>query len=288
MDLSIPMLSVAIPDSSLAEESTLREKSIKAARIARILAIFGVESVLIYRDATGDHRRDGMLLKLVLEFMDTPQYLRKRLYGRMKDLRYAGLFPPLKAPHHRPYVRLEDVRVNDLRQGVVLKIGDRYYVDVGLDEPVPLEHDARVGERVSIVFTSPYPEMRCRIARRDEIEGYWGYNVRYTGSVTDLLRSLKGKEKGKGKGGEGKNLVIVTSKLGRPVREIEHDIASADSILLIFGSPYRDVQEIAGRGLAGVDMPVYNFFPEQRVESIRLEEAMLGCLAVVNYIRDFS
>lgn len=281
------MISVAIPDSSLAEESTLREKSIKAARMARILAIFGVESVLIYRDATADHRRDGMLLKLVLEFMDTPQYLRKRLYGRMRELRYAGLFPPLKAPHHKPYIRLNEVSVNDVRQGVVVRLGDDYYVDVGLDEPMPLEHadKAKVGERVSVVFTSPYPKIRCRLARKDEIKGYWGYSVRYI-AVTDLLRGLDKGGAGDGKGSSS-SITIVTSKLGRPVRDIEHNIASAQDVMLIFGSPYRDVHEIVTdeRYRRKMEMSAYNFFPEQRVESIRLEEAMLGCLAVMNYIR---
>lgn len=274
------MLSVAIPDSSLADESTLREKSIKASRIARVLAIFGVEFVLIYRDTSADYSKDGMLLKLILEFMDTPQYLRKRLYGRMKELRYAGLFPPLKAPHHKPYVRMDEVKVDDVRQGVVVRrMRDGYYVDVGLDEPVLLEHadKVKVGERVSVIFTSPYPDLRCRIAREGEIKGYWGYHVRYAGTASDLLKGLSSKKKG------GESLAIITSKLGRPVREIEHDIAMARDIMLIFGSPYKDVYEIAGN--VRIDMPTYNFFPMQKVESVRLEEAILGCLAVVNYIK---
>ncbi|MEM1942424.1 MAG: putative RNA uridine N3 methyltransferase [Candidatus Nitrosocaldus sp.] len=273
------MLSVAIPDSSLAEESTLREKSIKAARIARVLAIFGVEFVLIYRDTSADYSKDGMLLRLVLEFMDTPQYLRKSLYERMRELRYAGLFPPLKAPHHKPYVRMDEVKVNDVRQGVVVRrMRDRYYVDVGLDEPVLLEHadKVKVGERVSVAFTSPYPDLRCRLAREDEIKGYWGYRVRYAGTASDLLKSYSKKK-------SEESLAIITSKLGRPVREIEQDIASARDIMLIFGSPYKDVHEIACN--VRIDMPAYNFFPMQKVESVRLEEAMLGCLAVVNYLR---
>ena len=53
--------------------------------------------------------------------------------------------------------------------------------------------------------------------------------------------------------------------------------------MLVFGSPYKDVYEIADS--VRIDMPTYNFFPMQKVESIRLEEAMLGCLAVVNYIK---
>ncbi|MFN4336348.1 MAG: putative RNA uridine N3 methyltransferase [Candidatus Nitrosocaldus sp.] len=276
------MLSVAIPDSSLAEESTLREKSIKAAMMARTMAIFGVETVLIYRDVTGDYRRDGALLRLILEFMDTPQYMRKRLYGRMKELRYAGLLPPLKAPHHKPYIRLDEVKVGDVREGVVVK---GKYVDVGLDKPVALEYadKAREGRRVSVIFTSPYPDLRCRIVSKDEIKGYWGYSVRYAGTLGDLLRSICKRK--------GESLTIVTSKLGRPVREIEHDIADAKDILLIFGSPYRDVYEIAGNIDRDIDIGVdvdtvgYNFFPGQKVASVRLEEAILGCLAVVNYIR---
>ncbi|MEM0367772.1 MAG: RNA methyltransferase [Candidatus Nitrosocaldus sp.] len=272
------MLSVAIPDSSLAEESTLRERSIKAARIARMLAIFGVELVMIYRDTSADYSKDGMLLRLVLEFMDTPQYLRKSLYGRMRELRYAGLFPPLKAPHHKPYVRMDEVEVGDVRQGVVIRTRDRYYVDVGLDEPILLEHadKVKVGKRVSVVFTSPYPDLRCRLAREDEIKGYWGYRVRYAGTASDLLKSYSKKK-------SEESLAIITSRLGRPVREIEQDIASARDIMLIFGSPYRDVHEIACD--VRIDIHAYNFFPMQRVESVRLEEAILGCLAVVNYVK---
>ncbi|MEM1958584.1 MAG: putative RNA uridine N3 methyltransferase [Candidatus Nitrosocaldus sp.] len=273
------MLSVAIPDSSLADESILREKSVKAARIARILALFGVESVLIYRDTSADYSRDGMLLRLVLEFMDTPQYLRKRLYGRMRELRYAGLFPPLKAPHHKPYVRMDEVKVDDVRQGVVIaRRKNGYYVDVGLDEPILLEHadKVKVNDKVSVVFTSPYPDLRCRLAREGEIKGYWGYRVRYAGTASDLLKSCSKKK-------SEESLAIITSKLGRPAREIEQDIARARDIMLIFGSPYRDVHEIASD--VRIDMPTYNFFPMQRVESVRLEEAILGCLAVVNYVK---
>ncbi|GBC74305.1 hypothetical protein HRbin05_00343 [archaeon HR05] len=198
----------------------------------------------------------------------------------MRELRYAGLFPPLKAPHHKPYVRMDEVKVDDVRQGVVVRrMRDGYYVDVGLDEPVLLEHadKVKVGERVSVIFTSPYPDLRCRIAREGEIKGYWGYHVRYAGTASDLLKGLSSKKKG------GESLAIITSKLGRPVREIEHDIAMARDMMLIFGSPYKDVYEIAGN--VRIDMPTYNFFPMQKVESVRLEEAILGCLAVVNYIK---
>ncbi len=275
------MLAVAIPDSSLAEEDTLRDKSVKASRLARIFAIFGVETIYIYKDLSADYSKDRRLLRLVLEYMDTPQYLRKRLYSKVKELKYAGLFPPLKAPHHKPYVRVEDINIGDVRQGVVVNRGNRYYVDVGLDILVPLHisEDVSIGKRVTIVFTSKYPNLTCRLARKDEVKEYWGYNVIVDGSLASLLKMIR-----------DKMLIIVTSKYGRYVNLHGDEILNYgdyDSILLVFGSPYKDVHEIIkdeDKSIKEFTSCVYNFFPYQRVESIRLDEAILGCLAIMNYI----
>jgi predicted SPOUT superfamily RNA methylase MTH1 len=294
------MLAVAIPDSSLAEEDTLRDKSIKASRLARIFAIFGINSIYIYRDLSSDYSKDRRLLKLVLEYMDTPQYLRKRLYAKVKELKYAGLFPPLKAPHHKPYIRLEDVNIGDVRQGVVVKRVNNasnnnasnnslyYYVDVGLDTPIPLhiskDEHVNIGKRVTVVFTSRYPNLACRLAKYDEIREYWGYNVVTAGSLSSLLTIMI----------KRKMLIIITSKYGKNLKLHEHEIASNynnsnkySGILLVFGSPYRDIHEIIKdehKSIKQFTSNVYNFFPCQKVESIRLDEAILGCLSIINYI----
>ena len=42
-------LKVAIPDTSLTDGNNLREKTGKAGRIARALAVFRVEEVLVYK-----------------------------------------------------------------------------------------------------------------------------------------------------------------------------------------------------------------------------------------------
>jgi len=293
------MLAVAIPDSSLAEEDTLRDKSIKASRLARIFAIFGINSIYIYRDLSSDYSKDRRLLKLVLEYMDTPQYLRKRLYAKVKELKYAGLFPPLKAPHHKPYIRLEDVNIGDVRQGVVVKRvssgsssnnasnNSKYYVDVGLDTPIPLhiskDEHVNIGKRVTVVFTSRYPNLACRLAKYDEIREYWGYNVITAGSLSSLLTMMI----------KRKMLIIITSKYGKNLKLHEYEIVSNynsnkySGILLVFGSPYRDIHEIIKdehKNIKQFTSDVYNFFPCQNVESIRLDEAILGCLSIMNYI----
>ena len=66
-----------------------------------------------------------------LEYLETPQYLRKTLFPRSPALRFAGLMNPLDAPHH--------VRHNEwspYREGCVIKRpvkeGKGSWVNIGL------------------------------------------------------------------------------------------------------------------------------------------------------------
>ena len=71
-------LSVAIPDTVLEEKASRREKTAKLGVIARACAIYGVDVIEIFRDSKG--RGEGEWIKKILEYVETPQYLRKRLY----------------------------------------------------------------------------------------------------------------------------------------------------------------------------------------------------------------
>lgn len=66
-----------------------------------------------------------------LEYLETPQYLRKTLFARSPALRFAGLMNPLDAPHH--------LRVDEwfgYREGCVIrrpvKEGKGSWVNIGL------------------------------------------------------------------------------------------------------------------------------------------------------------
>ncbi len=52
-------------------------------------------------------------LARVLQYLETPQYLRKALFPMHRDLRLAGLMPPLDCPHH---LRFEDQ--SEFREGL--------------------------------------------------------------------------------------------------------------------------------------------------------------------------
>ena len=55
-----------------------------------------------------------------------------------------------------------------------------------------------------------------------------------------------------------------------------------DDTLVVFGSPKRDVIDIAGGRLQANNMIQLNFFPHQNTRTIRLEEAILGTLSILN------
>ena len=113
-------ISVAIPDTSLSDEKGLREKTLKIGKFARTFSIFGVKNIVIYKDPTEPRDKSDMfLLRLILEFLNTPQYLRKTLYSMDRDLSYIGLLPPIRAPQHKNKVKPKDVKIGEIRVGVI-------------------------------------------------------------------------------------------------------------------------------------------------------------------------
>src|SRR5574341_1025375 len=181
---------IAIPDSSLVDEQTKRDKSIKTAHIARSCAIFKVNRIYIYRDRERDYSYDRKMLKLILEFMDTPQYLRRILYPKIAELEFAGILHPLKAPHHKPSIDPKNIKVGDIRQAITAKVKGTYFVDAGLNALVPLEGSALEGKRITVKFTSEYPTLRCAVASQQDIHQYWGYEVKEVVSISEMLKGL--------------------------------------------------------------------------------------------------
>src|ERR671937_1770689 len=104
----MPDFWLTLPDSSLSEEQTRRDKSIKISQFARACSIFRVKRIYIYHDKTSQiDKNDSDILKTILSYLDTPQYLRKILYPHMHELEYAGKLHPIKSPHHKKF---EDIR----------------------------------------------------------------------------------------------------------------------------------------------------------------------------------
>ncbi|MCL1966144.1 MAG: RNA methyltransferase, partial [Candidatus Bathyarchaeota archaeon] len=84
-------LSIAIPASIISDTPHLREKTSKIGLIARTAAIFRVHEIIIYPDNTHTKQtKEIALIAKILNYIETPQYLRKNLYKIEPDLQYAG------------------------------------------------------------------------------------------------------------------------------------------------------------------------------------------------------
>ena len=273
----MPNLWITIPDSSLSDEQTKRDKSIKIAQFARACSIFRVKRIYIYHDSLSHFEKDDPhLLKTILRYLDTPQYLRKILFPMMHQLQYAGILHPIKAPHHRVVDDIKRIKAGDIRTGVVVKVKGQLFVEVGLGSLVPFMGDGFEGKKVNVRFTESYPNLKSVQAIEEDIFDYWGYEVKEVPSISKLLTSVEETD------------IIITSRKGRHFKNIEAQLAdhakSVQNILVAFGSPKYGLHEILAKEGASIKPYRYvvNMFPNQGTETVRLEEAVLGALAILN------
>jgi hypothetical protein len=271
-----PIIDIAIPSDVLAESPDDREAVRKIGYIGRGAAIFQVSKILIYRHRLAERDRADFILKN-LQYLSTPPYLRKDLFKLDKDLRYAGLLPPLKTPNHAP----EGIpQRGEFREGVVVrwdgyysivKIGDGVYAKV--PKPMPL------GTRVVVQVDAPTSRedtYRAHVVPRDKLNIYWGFDAEVT-SLGELFRRY--------------DAVILTGKEGVDIKEAINDLRSymsRDKVLVVFGSPYHGIDEILraeGLGEFLSKYPFVNFIPGQGVESVRTEEAVIAVLSILNLLR---
>ncbi|MGE5862992.1 MAG: putative RNA uridine N3 methyltransferase [Nitrososphaerales archaeon] len=294
---------VAIPDSSLSDERNLREKTIKIGRFARAFSIFGVKKIILYKDPTTKNMNsDKLLMKLILDFLNTPQYLRKLIYPLDHELSYIGLLPPIKAPQHKKKVKLSEVRKGELRIGLVYhrnsllnkifsnKINNNkkfmldlrkrnyeYYIDVGLDFPIPFLGKGIDGQKIIVKFIDSYPNLKAiEATERDIDKEYLGYDILSINSIDEFLRKI-----------DPKTFVVFTSKKGIIFKNIESQfkaiIKKFENLLIVFGSPSKGISDIYPNFQKINNSMYLNIFPDQKTDTIRLEEAILGTLTIFNH-----
>jgi len=265
---------VALPSSLLMEDRDLRDKTVKLGTVARAASIFRVEKVVIYTDPAEHTVDDSSLIEELLRYIETPQYLRRKLYPLKPRLSFAGLLPPLRIPSHKANVGMGGLVDGEFREAVVESSKGRPSADVGVEAPIPFEGSARPGARVTVLIHRHERELSCEQVERSEVKGYWGFEVKRQRDLTDLLD-------------DGRiGVVIGTSRKGVPVTEIWEELVSAlqkgGKRLVVFGAPKRGLYDMFPKVLldAKFDFMV-NTIPNQGTETVRTEEALLASLAVL-------
>jgi predicted SPOUT superfamily RNA methylase MTH1 len=84
-----------------------------------------------------------------LQYLETPQYLRKSLFEMHSDLKNAGIMNPIECDHH---LKVEEV--GEFREGVVLarpvKDGKGSWVDIGLRREAQMDLRLEPKTRVTL------------------------------------------------------------------------------------------------------------------------------------------
>ena len=146
-------LTIAVPASVISDTPHLREKTSKISFIGRAAAIFRVNEIVVYVDNPKTSQGDDLkLISTLLSYMETPQYLRKRLFKLEPQLQFAGILPPLRTPHHPLNNKAANLKVGENREGVVVSgTRDGALVDIGVEKPVLMrETRAAVGGRLTV------------------------------------------------------------------------------------------------------------------------------------------
>ena len=279
-DLSKRKVSIAIPVSIVSDVPHLREKTSKVGLIGRAAAIFRVKEIIVYPDNPRvNQAADADLIATLLAYMDTPQYLRKKLFTLKPELRYAGVLPPLRTPHHPLNRKMNKLKVGEYREGVTLsKRKNGVFVDIGVEKPALIPNtELSTGKRVTVRITRADKHVEAELASRGEIPEYWGYTV--TAEKLPFGKMVKTR---------GFDLTVATSKHGVPFAKVAKRIADrwkGGKILMAFGSPTQGLYEIVeqeGLNLEEIVDFVVNTVPVQGTETIRTEEALVASLAVLN------
>ncbi len=268
-------ISIMIPSSLTIESPDQRIKTYKVGQIARAASIFGVSEILIYRDPKLD---DSKFIELVLRYVETPQYLRKRLFPLKDELKYVGTIPPLRTPHHPLKLKPSDLKVGMFREGVVVnRTNEGVRVDIGMDNLADLHtyDKLRSGDRLTLKVVSTDP-LEVEVSDKGDIPSYWGYETKITGRLGTTITRFKDEK------------IVLTSRLGEiasvdKIREI-----ASERVLFVFGPPHKGVEELLGDENISTDdlsCTVLNTIPNQNTATVRTEEAIFATLSVYNSLR---
>ncbi len=282
--MSIKSISIHLPTSLVADFDNLRQKTIKIGQVGRTLSIFRTEKVYLYHDdeeRVEDHEKEIQTIETLLKYMETPQYLRKDLFPFMDELKYAGLLPPLRTPHHP--LKSEKRDIGDLREASVLESwSDRSLLNIGLSEKGVYEGSLEEGTRVTVRLGERIDDESrfVDLASREDADRYWGYEIEKS---SDLTRSLSKTEA---------DYAVGTSIRGQDLYDAIEGIKankgdSVNSVTLAFGGPYQGLFEICGEQDVDTDDlfdMMVNSIPQQGTETVRTEEALLATLAIINLI----
>jgi predicted SPOUT superfamily RNA methylase MTH1 len=268
-------ISIFVPNSYLAESQDLKIRTYKVGLIGRYAALFRANNIVIYNDnSDSGSKEDGQFMKAILDYMDTPQYLRKQVFPLTRDLKNVGILPPLRTPHHPD----KEANVGDFRQGFTVKrVRKGTMVDIGVGRLALCKEKLSVNKVLS--FRIEKISKENILLEPDEPEDvYWGYDTFAVDlSLTESITVVTPEP----------DLVIGTSKYAPNITtifdEVKTSLDDCTHVAILFGGPYSGLEHLISKHKMDFEL---NTVPRQGTETVRTEEALASTLALFNIIRE--
>ncbi len=276
-------IEIALPDTVLSNEPSLREKTLKYYYILRSLSIFRVDKIVIYRDPVSRGKREYRIIKSLHKYYITPPYLRRKLIPLNPLLRYVGNTPPLRLLIHSVE---KNPRKGEFRIAYIVESrGKQAKAYVGLGTKVAIECiDPCPPKAVAAILVKEVNPLLLVYRRKYSRLVYTGPLLSYASNLLEYSRRLR----------RSKYYVIATSKYGERVTlQMLHVLGNkakeAKGILAVFGAPYHGLYEIyreLGSTLESETDIVLNTLPYQGTRTVRTEEALHSTLTLINIVVD--
>jgi predicted SPOUT superfamily RNA methylase MTH1 len=299
-------VTIALPGSIISNAQSRELRTYVAGQIARAAATFCVDEVVVFADQGKQHNAnstsghfDGavrstdpdVFLARILQYLETPQYLRKQLFPMHADLAMASLLNPLDAPHH---VRADEESA--YREGVVAKrpVSVREgqeggcWVNIGLKNEAFVPRSIAPGTRVTVHI----PQVSGSTSRKSvagravssatprEKHGlYWGYTTRLASSIGAVWSECPYPG--------GYDLSIGTSERGEDIHAPEFGLKPFKHLVLFFGglagleAALETDESLSTKGADALFDKYINVVVGQGCRTIRTEEAIPITLAAL-------
>ena len=262
---------IAVPDSAVTDCNDIRTKTEKIFQIARIAAIFQIQDIIIYHDPflkPSRSNRERRIITRILQYLECPQYLRKRLFPLSRVTSAVGVLSPLATPHH---IRSRELTQNEIREAVIFLNQKRVVADVGgpqLLEVLSPPKKSLLNQiiRVTTKIRKTEDGFKAIVLPGPPKDIYWGFSVHP--SATTLGKLLVHRP----------DFKIATSRSCQPISSIPVEIGKRNSLLIAFGGPYKGIPEIIkaeGIKVRNLFDCCFNVLQSYGTRSLRLEEAMM-------------
>ena len=283
-------LSILIPSSIVDNAQSKELRTYLIGELARTIGIFKISEVIIFHDKLKDNSRDYINYFVKnLQYLETPQYLRKTLFPMSEDLKLSGLMNPLESQHH-----LRKDEWSPYREGCVLDRpvnGDYSWVNIGLNKDCKINQKIPPKTRVTVKLNENNFNNKLKYYTGTPVSmsepylkngTYWGYIVRVCETYKDIFNNSIYDE--------GYDFVIGTSDKGENYKnadyskkkDFKHCLIIFGGISGIEGLMNDDEHNSINSSNIAKNFDLYlNTCMNQGLRTIRTEEAILISLAVI-------